>query len=114
MNQSPRGELHEASNSTNLSMMWTVMMDKEVDIDYGITRRLLEVVRKVHASLSMSQEIINKAKHHKDPRMVKSVAFFKEQQAKDLHLMNDLMLKISETQLRTFDKHEFIGYAKKI
>ncbi|GKD99136.1 hypothetical protein Tco_1383033 [Tanacetum coccineum] len=84
-----------------------------IDRDYGIARRLLEVVREVHTSLSTRQEIINEAKHHKDPRMVKSVAFFREQQAKDLNLMNDLMLKISETQLRTFDKHEFIGYAKK-
>ncbi|GJW59560.1 hypothetical protein Tco_0108895 [Tanacetum coccineum] len=113
MNHSPLGELRKASNSTNLSMMWTMMMDREVDRDYGIARRLLEVVREVHASLSTRQEIINEAKHHKDPRMVKSVSFFREQQAKDLNLMNDLMLKISKTQLSTFDKHEFIGYAKK-
>ncbi|GJU76680.1 hypothetical protein Tco_1273750 [Tanacetum coccineum] len=90
MNQSPLGELREASNSTNLSMMWTVMMDREVDRDYGIARRLLEVVREVHASLST-----------------------REQQDKDLNLMNDLMLKIYETQSKTFDKHEFIAYAKK-
>ncbi|GJU97158.1 hypothetical protein Tco_1326429 [Tanacetum coccineum] len=97
MNQSPLGELHEASNSTNLSMMWTVMMDREVDRDYGIARRLLDVVREVHVSLSTRQEIINEAKDHKDPRIMKSVAFFKEQHAKDLNLMNDLTLKISET-----------------
>ncbi|GKD95836.1 hypothetical protein Tco_1379733, partial [Tanacetum coccineum] len=48
MNQSPIGELREASNSTNLSMMWTVMMDREVDRDYGIARKRLEVVREVH------------------------------------------------------------------
>ncbi|GJT94639.1 hypothetical protein Tco_1090157 [Tanacetum coccineum] len=90
MNQSPLGELREAFNSTNLSMMWTVMMDREVDKDYGIAKRPLEVVWEVHASLST-----------------------REQQAKDLTLMNDLILKISKTQLRTFDKHEFIGYAKK-
>ncbi|GJR13019.1 hypothetical protein Tco_0795671 [Tanacetum coccineum] len=94
-------------------MMWTMMMDREVDRDCGIARRLLEVVREVHASISTRQDIINEAKHHKDPRIVKSVAFFKEQQAMDLNLMNDLMLKIFETQLRTFDKHEFIGYAIK-
>nr|GEX96646.1 hypothetical protein [Tanacetum cinerariifolium] len=49
--QFPLGELREASNSTNLSMMWTMMMDREVDRDYGISRRLLKVVREVHASL---------------------------------------------------------------
>ncbi|GJU52220.1 hypothetical protein Tco_1225934 [Tanacetum coccineum] len=113
MNQSPLGELHEASNSTNLFMMWTVMVDREVDRNYGIARRLLEVVGEAHASLSTRQEIINQANHHKDPRVVNSVTFFREQQAMDLNLMNYLMLKISETQLRIFDKHEFIGYAKK-
>ncbi|GKF12728.1 hypothetical protein Tco_0050654 [Tanacetum coccineum] len=97
MNHSPLGELRKASNSTNLSIMWTVMMDREVDRDYGIAMRLLNVVREVHASLSMRQEIINETKHHKDLRIMKSVAFFKEQHAKDLNLMNDLTLKISET-----------------
>ncbi|GKG12345.1 hypothetical protein Tco_0346582 [Tanacetum coccineum] len=113
MNQSTLGELLESSNSTNLSMMWTVMIDREVDRDYGIARRLLEVVREVHASLSTRWEIINEAKHHKGPRIMKSVAFFRKQQAMDLNLLNDLMLKISKTQLRAFDKHEFISYAKK-
>nr|GEW89975.1 hypothetical protein [Tanacetum cinerariifolium] len=102
MNQSPLGELREASNYTNLSMMLTVMMDREVDRDYGIARRILEVVREVHARLS----------NHKDLRIRKSVAFLRGQQAMDLNLMNDLMLKISETLLKTFDKHEFIGYVK--
>ncbi|GJZ81581.1 hypothetical protein Tco_0646575 [Tanacetum coccineum] len=111
MNQSPLGELREASNSTNLYMMWIVMMDREVDRDYGITRRLLEVVREVHASLRYTEN--NKLFEFTYPRIVKSVAFFMEQQAMDLNLMNDLMLKIYETQLRTFNKHEFIGYAKK-
>ncbi|GJZ44308.1 hypothetical protein Tco_0591563 [Tanacetum coccineum] len=79
MNHSPLGELRAASNSTNLPMMWTVMMDREVERDYGIARRLIEVAREVHTSLSTRQEIIKEAKHHKDPRMVRSVAFFKEQ-----------------------------------
>nr|GEY01619.1 hypothetical protein [Tanacetum cinerariifolium] len=64
MSQSPLRELREAFNSTNLSMMWTVMMDT------------------------------------------------KEQQAKDLNVINDLLLKISETQLRTFDKHELLAMLK--
>ncbi|GJV82890.1 hypothetical protein Tco_1522788 [Tanacetum coccineum] len=102
MNHSPLGELRAASNSTNLPMMWTVMMDREVKRDYGIARRLLEVAREVHTSLSTRQEIIKEAKHHKDPRMVRSVAFFREQQAQDMKLLDDIMLKISETQLRTF------------
>ncbi|GJW49969.1 hypothetical protein Tco_0091320 [Tanacetum coccineum] len=112
MNHSPLGELRAASNSTNLPMMWTVMMDREVERDYGIARRLLEVAREVHTSLSTRQEIIKEAKHHKDPRMVRSVAFFREQQAQDMKLLDDIMLKISETQLRTFEKHEFVQNAK--
>ncbi|GKF26251.1 hypothetical protein Tco_0082145, partial [Tanacetum coccineum] len=51
MNHSPLGELRAASNSTNLPMMWTMMMDREVERDYGIARRLLEVSREVHTSL---------------------------------------------------------------
>ncbi|GKA06673.1 hypothetical protein Tco_0685897 [Tanacetum coccineum] len=112
MNHSPLGELRVASNSTNLPIMWTVMMDKEVERDYGIARRLLEVAREVHTSLSTRHEIIKEAKHHKDPRMVRSVAFFREQQAQDMKVTDDIMLKISETQLRTFDKHEFVQNAK--
>ncbi|GJZ87688.1 hypothetical protein Tco_0659298 [Tanacetum coccineum] len=81
MNHSRLGELRAASNSTNLSMMWTMMMDREVERDHGIVGRLLEVDREVHTSLSTRQEIIKEAKHHKHPRMVRSVAFFREQQA---------------------------------
>nr|GEV97259.1 serine/threonine protein kinase SRPK1 [Tanacetum cinerariifolium] len=73
MNQSPLGKLYEASNSSNLSMMWIVMLDREVDKDYGIAMRLLEVAREVHASLSKRQEIINEAKHHNDPRINESI-----------------------------------------
>ncbi|GJT64932.1 hypothetical protein Tco_1016412 [Tanacetum coccineum] len=112
MNHSPLGELRAASNSANLPIMWTMMMDREVERDYGIARRLLEVAREVHTSLSTRQEIIKEAKHHKDPRMVRSVAFFREQQAQDMKVMDDIMFKISETQLRTFDKHEFVQNAK--
>ncbi|GJS58842.1 transposase, MuDR, MULE transposase domain protein [Tanacetum coccineum] len=81
----------------DLPMMWTVMIDREVERDYGIARRFLEVAREVHTSLSTRQEIIKEAKHHNDPRMVRSVAFFREQQAQDMKLMDDIMLKISET-----------------
>ncbi|GJY61739.1 hypothetical protein Tco_0509521 [Tanacetum coccineum] len=112
MNHSPLGELHAASNSANLPMMWTVMMDREVERDYGIARRLLEVATEVHTSLSTRQEIIKEAKHHKDPRMVRSVAFFREQQAQDMKLLDDIMLKIFKTQLRTFKKEEFGQNAK--
>ncbi|GJS72600.1 hypothetical protein Tco_0705441 [Tanacetum coccineum] len=112
MNHSPLGELRAASNSTNLPMMWTVMMDREVERDYGIARRLLEVATEVHTSLSTRQEIIKEAKHHKDPRMVRSVAFFREQQAQDMKLLDDIMLKIFKTQLRTFKKEEFGQNAK--
>ncbi|GJV30986.1 hypothetical protein Tco_1391386 [Tanacetum coccineum] len=112
MNHSPLGELRAASNTTNLPMMWTVMMDREVERDYGIARRLLEVATKVYSSISTRQEIIKEAKHPKDPRMVRSVAFFMEQQAHNMKLLDDIMLKISETQLRTFEKQEFVQNAK--
>nr|GEU45760.1 uncharacterized mitochondrial protein AtMg00810-like [Tanacetum cinerariifolium] len=84
----PLGELHQKSNSTDLSKMWTVMMDREMHRYFDIKRRLLEVVTELQTSLNARQEIINKAKINKNAKMVKSVAFFRDQQDKDLKLMN--------------------------
>ncbi|GJZ67846.1 hypothetical protein Tco_0631086 [Tanacetum coccineum] len=98
MNQTPLGELRQTSNFIDLSKMWTVMMDREMHRDFDIARRLLEVVTELQATLNVKQKIINEAKINKNAKMVKSVAFFRDQQEKDLKLMNKLMLKISETQ----------------
>ncbi|GJX19965.1 V-type proton ATPase subunit A2-like protein [Tanacetum coccineum] len=43
MNQTPLQELCETSNSTDLPKIWTVMMDREVDRDNDIVRRLMEM-----------------------------------------------------------------------
>nr|GEZ79767.1 hypothetical protein [Tanacetum cinerariifolium] len=77
--------------------MWTAIMDREMDMDFDIARRLLKVVTELQACLNARQEIINEGKIKKNAKMVKSVAFFRDQQDKDLKLMNEFMLKISET-----------------
>nr|GEU48846.1 hypothetical protein [Tanacetum cinerariifolium] len=92
MNETPLRELRQTSNSTNLS---TVMMDKEMARDFDIERRLLEVVTELQASLNARREIINEAKINKNAKMVKSVAFFRDQQDKDLKLMNELILNVT-------------------
>ncbi|GKC59990.1 hypothetical protein Tco_1087588 [Tanacetum coccineum] len=79
-----------------------------------IARNLLAVARDLEESLNMRQAIINEAKVNKNKKMVKSVAFFREQQDQELALMRDLMLKISEEQLRNFEKKEFVDYIKKL
>ncbi|GJW93443.1 hypothetical protein Tco_0173115 [Tanacetum coccineum] len=114
MNQTPLQELCETSNSTYLPKIWTVMMDREVDRDNDTVRRLMEVATELQASLNTRQEIINEAAISKNTKMKKSVAFFREQQDQDLKFMRDILSKISETQLRTFEKTEFVDYIKKL
>ncbi|GJR84324.1 hypothetical protein Tco_0155109 [Tanacetum coccineum] len=97
MNNTPLGELHETSNSTDLSIMWSLMMDRETDRDYSIVRNLLATARELQQSLNRRQDIINEVKIHKNHKIVKSVAFFREKQVKELQLMSVVMLNISET-----------------
>ncbi|GJX70194.1 hypothetical protein Tco_0307365 [Tanacetum coccineum] len=114
MNQTPLQELRETSNSTDLPKKWTVMMEKELVRDNDIVRTLMEVATELQASLNTRQEIINEAAIYKNTKMKKSVAFFREQQDQDLKFMRDILSKISETQLRTFEKTEFVDYMKKL
>ncbi|GJS42303.1 hypothetical protein Tco_0567346 [Tanacetum coccineum] len=72
------------------------MMEREVNTDMEIAMNLLAVARDLEESLNRRQAIINEAKVNKNKKMVKSVAFFREQQDQELALMRDLMLKISE------------------
>ncbi|GKE94401.1 hypothetical protein Tco_1579256, partial [Tanacetum coccineum] len=74
--------------------MWTVMMEKEVNTDMEIARNLLAVARDLVESLNRRQAIINEAKVNKNTTMVKSVAFFREQQDQDLALKKGSSLVI--------------------
>nr|GFA11785.1 hypothetical protein [Tanacetum cinerariifolium] len=115
MNQTPLQELRETSNSTDLAKMWTVMMDRELVRDNDIVRRLVEDATEFQASLNTRQEIMNEAAIYKNTKMKeKSVAFFREQQDQDLKFIRDISSKISETQLRIFEKIEFVDYMKKL
>ncbi|GJQ98629.1 hypothetical protein Tco_0009768 [Tanacetum coccineum] len=91
MNNTPLGELCETSNSTDLSIMWSLMMDRETDGDYSIVRNLLVTARELPQSLNTRQKILNEAKIHKNHKIVKSVAFFRDQQVKELQLMSVLL-----------------------
>ncbi|GJT24058.1 subtilisin-like protease SBT4.3 [Tanacetum coccineum] len=102
------GELRETSNSTDLSKMWTVMMESKINIDMEITRKLLAVLIDLEASLNMRHAIINEGKVKKNTKIVKSVAFFRELQDRELPLKRDLMLQIDETHMSTFEKRENI------
>ncbi|GKA94601.1 subtilisin-like protease SBT4.3 [Tanacetum coccineum] len=102
------GELRETSNSTDLLKMWTVMMESKINIDMEITRKLLAVLIDLEASLNMRHAIINEGKVKKNTKIVKSVAFFRELQDRELPLKRDLMLQIDETHMSTFEKRENI------
>nr|GEY16825.1 hypothetical protein [Tanacetum cinerariifolium] len=82
------------------------------DVD-SYAGNLLAVARELQESLNTRQEIINEAKINKNTKMVKSVTFFRVQQDKELKLMSELILKISKTQLWTFEKMKFIDFVKK-
>ncbi|GKD34227.1 RNA-directed DNA polymerase, eukaryota, reverse transcriptase zinc-binding domain protein [Tanacetum coccineum] len=72
--------------NVDLSKMWTVMMEKEVNIDMEIARNLLAVARDLAEGLNRRQAIINEAKVNKNTTMVKSDTFFRAQQDQDLAL----------------------------
>ncbi|GJS04496.1 hypothetical protein Tco_0321004 [Tanacetum coccineum] len=80
MNQSLLAELCQTSNSTDLSIMWTVIMEREVNRDFDIARNLLAVSIELQESLNTKKDIINEAKINKNTKMMKSAAFFREQQ----------------------------------
>nr|GEV48398.1 ABC transporter G family member 31 [Tanacetum cinerariifolium] len=55
--KTPLGELRQTSNSIDLSKMWTLMMDKEMDMDFDIARRLLEVVTELQRPIRQRFEV---------------------------------------------------------
>ncbi|GJY99510.1 hypothetical protein Tco_0516940 [Tanacetum coccineum] len=86
MNQSPLAELRATSNSTDLSKIWNVEMQREIENDFAIGRQLIRVVRSLQGSLNRMQAIIDEAKEMKNNTMVKSVTFFRELQDQELAL----------------------------
>ncbi|GJX65205.1 fanconi anemia group J protein [Tanacetum coccineum] len=77
--------------------MWTVMLEKEVNIDMGIVRNLSAVARDLIESLNRRQAIINESKINKNTTMVKSAAFFKAQQDQDLAFKKGSSLIVLKT-----------------
>ncbi|GKA94602.1 hypothetical protein Tco_0816640 [Tanacetum coccineum] len=63
MSQSVLGELLETSNSTDLSKMWAVMMEREINTNLETTRKLLAVLIDLEASLNRRNVIINEGRN---------------------------------------------------
>ncbi|GKC74588.1 hypothetical protein Tco_1120471 [Tanacetum coccineum] len=114
MKQSPLVELRATSNSTDLPMMWTVAMQREIETDFVIARKMMGVVLVIQTSLNRRRAIIDEAKEMKNNTMVKSVVFFKELQDQELAVQRDLMLKIEETHMRPIKKRELLDYIKRL
>ncbi|GKE42918.1 hypothetical protein Tco_1470202 [Tanacetum coccineum] len=68
MNQSPLGELHETSNSTDLSKMWTVMMEREIDTYMEIVRNFFPLLENSKQGTSRSRVGVEEEPYAKDQR----------------------------------------------
>ncbi|GJW97006.1 hypothetical protein Tco_0178814 [Tanacetum coccineum] len=91
-----------------------VQMEKKVGNDNQIARKLLDVVKDVDKSLKKRQGIIDELKVKKGMRTWKAVTFYREVEHRDMEMRQQLMLHINETQMRTFEKREFLEGMKKL
>ncbi|GJR13024.1 hypothetical protein Tco_0795676 [Tanacetum coccineum] len=107
-------ELEQAAKSKNYVLMWVVQMKKEVANDNQITRKLLDVVKDVDKSLKKRLGIIDELKVKKGMRAWKAVTFYREVEHREMEMHQQLMLHINETQMRTFEKREFVKTMKKL
>ncbi|GJR93551.1 hypothetical protein Tco_0265725 [Tanacetum coccineum] len=107
-------ELEQASKSKNYALMWVVQMEREVANDNQIARKLLDVVKDIDKSLKKRRGIIDELKVKKGMRAWKAVTFYREVEHCEMEMRQQLMLHINETQMRTFEKREFVETMKKL
>ncbi|GKE58614.1 hypothetical protein Tco_1497799 [Tanacetum coccineum] len=107
-------ELELAAKSKNYALMWVVQMEREVVSDNQIVRKLLDVVKEVDKSLKKRREIIDELKGKKGMRAWKTVTFYREVEHREMEMRQQLMLHINETQMRTFEKREYVEAMKKL
>ncbi|GJW20412.1 hypothetical protein Tco_0031034 [Tanacetum coccineum] len=107
-------ELEQAANSKIYAHMWVVQMDMEVRTDNEITRKLLDVVKDLDKTLAKRQGIINELNDKKGMRAWKAVTFFRELEHREMEMRRQLIMHINETQMRTFEKTEFVKVMKKL
>ncbi|GJX38321.1 hypothetical protein Tco_0251624 [Tanacetum coccineum] len=107
-------ELEQAAKSKNYALMWVVQMKREVANDNQIARKLLDIVKDVDKSLKKKWGIIDELKVKKGMRAWKAVTFYREVEHREMEMRQQLMLHINETQMRTFEKKEFVEAMKKL
>ncbi|GKA33947.1 hypothetical protein Tco_0720376 [Tanacetum coccineum] len=81
-------ELEQAVKSKNYALMWVVQMERE--------------------------GIITELKVKKGMRAWKAVTFYREVEHREMEMCEQLMLHINKTQMRTFEKREFVEAMKKL
>ncbi|GKC91222.1 hypothetical protein Tco_1151871 [Tanacetum coccineum] len=107
-------ELEQAAKSKKYALMWVVQMERKVANDNQIARKLLDVVKDVDKSLKKRRGIIDELKVKKGMRAWKAVTFYREVEHQEMEMRQQLMLHINETQMRTFEKREFVETMKKL
>nr|GFA90856.1 hypothetical protein [Tanacetum cinerariifolium] len=107
-------ELEQAAKSKNYALMWVVQMEREVANDNQISQKLLDVVKDVDKSLKKRLGIIDELKVKKGMRAWKAVTFYREVEHQEMEMRQQLMSQINETQMRTFEKREFVKTIKKL
>ncbi|GJW75893.1 hypothetical protein Tco_0135263 [Tanacetum coccineum] len=107
-------ELEQAAKSKNYALMWVVQMEREVANDNQIAQKLLDVVKDIDKSLKKRRGIIDKLKVKKGMRAWKAVTFYREIEHQEMEMRQQLMLHINKTQMRIFEKREFVKTMKKL
>ncbi|GJX16912.1 hypothetical protein Tco_0217744 [Tanacetum coccineum] len=107
-------ELEQAAKSKIFALMWVVQMEREGANDNQIAQKLLDVMNDVDKSLKKGRGIIDELKVKKGIRAWKAVTFYREVEHRDMEMRQQLMLHINKTQMRTFEKREFLEGMKKL
>ncbi|GJX92625.1 hypothetical protein Tco_0347211 [Tanacetum coccineum] len=107
-------ELEQAIKSKTYALMWVVQIEREVANDNQIARKLLDVVKDVDKCLKKRRGIIDELKVKKGMHAWKAITFYWEVEHCEMGMRQQLMLHINETQMRTFDKREFVEAMKKL
>ncbi|GKD61731.1 hypothetical protein Tco_1299240 [Tanacetum coccineum] len=107
-------ELEQAAKSKIYALMWVVQMERKVANDNQIAQKLLDVVKDIDKSLKKKRGIIDELKVKKGMRAWKAVTFYREVEHREMEMCQQLMLHINETQMRAFEKREFVEAMKKL
>nr|GEV40827.1 hypothetical protein [Tanacetum cinerariifolium] len=116
LQKDPSAKMDHITNSTDWlkRSLETMLPSTEVANDNQIARKLLDVVKDVDTSLKKRRGIIDELKVKKGMRAWKAVTFYREVEHQEMKMRQQLMLHIKETQMRTFEKKEFVETMNKL